>query len=161
MAETIQVDGVATITVGTGTAGALETLGKSIDGVQITEFNATYDVYGDEGGGPEGVPIDCQDMGEWHVIRMLLTKYDEAVINKLRAIFRGGTAGAARTKGGLFGAGSGAFRVVLHSVLRPRNYPTCIFKEPREVNKGTKHSQAQVIFTAYDWSGVLYDSTTA
>lgn len=159
--ETIQVDGLATVkccTVG----GALATVGYSINGVEITEQIFTEEVKGDENGGDAGPPIDVQYLGEMHTIRITMTKYDESELNKIRAGLAGGTAGTPGTSGTLYGQGGVSWRLLIHSVNRPRNYTNVIFSEPKEINKGTIHSKATIIARAYkDGSGVLYNATTS
>lgn len=161
MAATIIVDGLATIKIASPASGSLDTLGYTMNGAEITERVYPYNVYTDENGGDAGPPVDIQYMGEVHQIRLLLTKYDNAILNKIRAGLAGGTAGTPGTAGTLYFQGTSAWRLLIHSVSDPRNYTRVVFTEPKEVNKGTKHSQALVIATAYkDGSGVLYNATT-
>lgn len=159
MAITVQVDGLAVIKVDTGTSNALESLGYTLDGSQITEQTFTHPVHSDEHGGDAGPPVDMQYMGEVHLIRLLLTKWDATVGNKIMPIY-GGTAGTPGTPGTLMF--ENAYRLLIHTTNRPRNYPRVLFYEPRELNKGTKHSQWLVVATAYkDDNGVIYNSTTS
>ncbi len=161
MAATIQVDGLATIKIASPLGGSLETLGYSENGVEITEQLFTGDIRGDENGGDQGPPIDIQYFGEMHLIRMLMTKYDETVIDKVRAGVAGGTAGTPGTAGSLYFQGAVSWRLLIHSVNRPRNYINVVFSEPKEINKGTKASKALVIARAYKSSGgVIYNATT-
>ena len=163
MATTIQVDGLATIKIASPFGGTLETLGYSENGVEITERQFTGDVHGDENGGDQGPPIDIQNFGEEHIIRMTLTKYDEAVIDKIRAGLAGGTAGTPGTSGSLYIQGGLAFRLLIHTVNRPRNYVQVVFTEPKEINKGTKHSKAMLVGRAVrltGTTGAIYNSTT-
>ena len=162
MANTIQVDGLATIKIASPAAGSLETLGYTINGVEITEQVFTEEVKGDENGGDPGPPIDIQYLGEVHTIRMTLTKYDEAVLNKVRAGIAGGTAGTISTSGTLYFQGTVAWRLLIHSVNRPRNYINVVFQEPKEINKGTIHSKAIIVAKAYyGAAGVIYNATTS
>ena len=161
MAKTIQVDGLALIrccTVG----GALADVGYTINGVEITEQIFTEDVKGDENGGDPGPPIDVQYLGEKHIIRMTMTKYDESELNKIRAGIAGGTAGTIGTSGTLYFQGSVSWRLLIQTTNRPRNYNNVIFREPKEINKGTLHSKAIVVAEAfYGSGGVIYNSTTS
>jgi len=163
MALSIQVDGLATIKIASPFGGSLETLGYSENGVEITERLFTGDVHGDENGGDQGPPIDIQYFGEEHIIRMTLTKYDEAVLDKIRAGIAGGTAGTPGTSGTLYIQGGVAWRLLIHTVNRPRNYVQVVFTEPKEINKGTKHSKAMIVGRAVRLdgdSGAIYNSTT-
>ena len=164
MAVDIKVDGLATIKIASPLGGTLETLGYTENGVEITERIFTGEVHGDENGGDQGPPIDEQYFGEMHIIRMLFTKYDETVIDKVRAGVAGATAGTPGTSGTLFIQGGVSWRLLIHSVNRPRNYVNVWFSEPKEINKGTKHSKALVVAKAYRLAGVsgaIYNSTTS
>lgn len=163
MAATIQVDGLATVKIASPLGGSLETLGYTENGVEITEQLYTGPVHGDENGGDQGPEIDIQYFGEMHIIRMTFTKYDETVIDKVRAGLAGGTAGTPGTAGSLYIQGGVSWRLLIHSVNRPRNYVNVIFDQPKEINKGTKHSKATIVaraFRAAGVSGAIYNSTT-
>lgn len=161
MAEQIQVDGVAVIKIASPANGTLETLGKTINGAEVTERLFTEEVKGDENGGDPGPPIDIQMLGEIHIVRLTLSKYDEAILNKVRASLAGGTAGTPGTSGTLYFQDSKSWRLLIHTTNRPRNYTNVIFREPKEVNKGTIHSKATIIAECHkDANGVLYNSTT-
>lgn len=162
MAIAIQLAGLTNIRVCT-TGGALATLGYSMNGVEISEEILTEPVYGDENGGEGGQPIDFQYLGEIHTIRMTLTKYDETVLNTIRAGIAGGTAGTPGTAGTLYFQGSVYWRLLLHSVATPRNYLTALFTDAKEVNLGTKHSKAIVTAKCYRAAAaaVMYNATTS
>jgi hypothetical protein len=161
MPNSIQVDGLATIKIASPAGGTLEELGLTINGVEITEQIFTEEVKGDENGGDAGPPIDVQYLGEMHVIRITMTKYDETVLNKIRAGLAGGTAGTVGTSGTLYMQGTSAFRLLIHTPNRPRNYINVIFQEPKEVNKGTIHSKATIIGRAYYGANkVMYNTST-
>lgn len=161
MALAIQLGGLATIKVCT-TGGSLATLGYTINGAEITEDIMTEMVHGDENGGESGPPIDIQYMGEVHTIRLTLTKYDETVLNTIRAGLAGGTAGTPGTSGSLYFQGTAYWRLLIHSVNTPRNYLCAVFTEAKEVNLGTKHSKAIVTAKCYRASAgaVMYNATT-
>lgn len=160
MAAAIVVAGLSTIKIAAPASGSLETLGYSENGVEFVENVMTLPVHGDENGGDAGPPIDVQYMGEWHQVRILLTKYDEAVIDKVRAGLAGGTAGTPGTAGTLYLAGTSAWRLLIHSVTDPRNYLHAIFDMPKELNKGTKHSKALIVARCFkNAAGVIYNET--
>lgn len=160
MALTIQVDGKALIQIASPANGTLEDLGYTMNGVEITENLYVGDVSGDENGGEEGPPIDIQYFGQVDVIRMLFTKWDEAVLNKIRAALAGGTAGTPGVSGTLYFQGAVSFQLKINTANRPRIYRNVIFREPKEINKGTKHSRAMIVATAYkDANGILHSAT--
>lgn len=161
MAVTIQADGLCSIKVVATASGSLALLGYTENQADLTERLFTGEVHGDENGGDQGPPIDIQYFGEMHIVRMLLTKYDEAIADTIRAGVAGGTAGTPSTSGSLYFQGGLDWRLLLHTVNRPRNYLRAIFDEPKEINKGTKHSKLLVVAKCYkNNAGVLYNSTT-
>src|SRR6185436_21084756 len=101
MATAVQVPGPCEVQLDTGTSHALESLGWSINGVEIQEDVKHLDVPGDQNGGDEGIPIDVQYLGEMHIVRMEMSKWDSAVADKGLAKTYGGTAGTMSTPGTL------------------------------------------------------------
>lgn len=162
MARSIHVAGLAICKVDTGTSNALEELGVTDNGVEIIDNGYFYDVHTDEDGGDEGPPTDVQFLGQTCTIRMLLHKYDEATRVKIGSRQYGGTDGTVGTVGTLMIGGSKTFRLLIHSTTQPYNFPVTMFREPIEINKGTKFSKLLVIGTAYkNGSSVLRNSTTS
>ena len=165
MALTIHVAGPVHIKPAFGNAtngvGSLESLGYSEAGLDITENVMTLDVHGDQNGGEAGTPIDIQYMDEYHVIRMTLTKWDEVVINKVRATLPAATVGTTSAAGTLLFQGFHCNRLLLLGTAEIRNYLRVVFREPKEINKGSKHSKAMLVAHCYkDASGVLYNEVT-
>lgn len=181
--RTVNVAGLATIKVQhslwtppAGSSGGLGELGVTIDGAHIIEHQAELPVYTDEDGGPEsGMPSDIQDFGEFHEIRLTLTKYDDAMMDSIKAAITAtsetdgtaiaGTLGRRRQMGFLKRQGGAYWRLLIHSPNNPRNYLAAVLRQPREVNKGTKHSQYVMTATCFDWvtvssNRVLYNTTT-
>lgn len=162
MAAAIQVAGLATIKVDTGSSNALETLGITRNGAEITDNGYFLDVHTDTDGGDDGPPTDIQYLGQTATIRLELTKYDEAVAAKLRPRLYGGTDGVVGTVGSLLIGGSKTYRLLIHSVTDPYNFPVVVFREPIEINKGTKFSTLLIVGTAYrNGSSVLRNATTS
>jgi len=167
MAKAVQVPGVCEILTGTGSAGALESMGYSINGVDVEEDEFLIDVPGDENGGDEGPPIDIQSLGQVHTLRFDLSKYDADVVAKLLPSVRGGTAGTQPTMGSLLFAGSLGFRVVLKCVNatnNSRNYLNCVFRDsPKGHNLGTKWKKWSFMCKAYaataGTGGVIWNGT--
>lgn len=164
MAITIQVPGLVTVKVDTGSSNTLESLGYTENGIEITRKKFFLPVHGDENGGDAGPPVDQQYMGELDIIRMLFTKWDEAIGLKVRPTLYGGTAGTPGTAGTLMFQGTKSFRLVLDCLsdnAHDLNYPRVIFEEPEEVNHGTKHAKWMLIATAYkNGSGILFNTST-
>ena len=162
MANIITVAGLATIKVDTGAANALETLGFTKDGAHIRVIPYMYDVPTDENGGDAGPPTDIQAMGAIAQITLHFTKYDESIMDKVVCIQYGGTAGTIATPGSLMFGDTKSYRLLIHSVSFPRNFLRVVFREPFEVNKGTKYSEHILIGTAYkNASNILWNTTTS
>lgn len=160
MTAAVFTAGAVLVKTGTGSASALESLGYTANGVEIDEELKTLDVPGDENGGDEGVPIDIQNLGQIHHIRMELTKFDIAVIAKITPRVLGGTNGEQGTIGALFAAGTLTYRVLLTGTNFTRNYLKCIPRGVREV-VGTKFTRWVLEWDAYPSAGVLWNSTTS
>lgn len=160
MTIAVVTTGPALVRTGTGVAGALEDLGFSINGVQIIETVFESDVPGDQNGGEEGPPIDIQYFGQIDRIRMELSKYDEAVADKIRARLLGGTAGVIGTAGTLIAGSSVFYRLLIEPTTTPRNYVAAIPREPIEVNRGTKYSRLILEWECHGFSGTLWNLVT-
>ncbi len=162
MAVTIQVDQASNIWIAANAAGTLEELGYTTDGSSVTEQIFTKEVHSDEYGGEEGPPADIQYLGEMHIIRLRLSRYDESIANKIRASTAGGTAGTPATRGTLYKQDAKTWRLLIKTANRPRNYLCAIFREPREFNKGTKYSELQVTAHCFEptLGAALYNTTT-
>jgi hypothetical protein len=162
MAVTIQVDLASGIWIAAPAGGTLEELGYTTDGSFVTEQIFTTEVHSDEFGGQEGPPADIQYLGEMHIIRLNLSRYDEAVANKIRASTAGGTAGTPATRGTLYKQDTKTWRLLIKTTNRPRNYLCAIFRQPREFNKGTKFSQLQIEAHCFEptLGAALYNTTT-
>jgi hypothetical protein len=89
MATDFHINGVAEVKVGTGTAGALELLGHTVDGVTRDPQILEEPIFTDATGGPGGIPAAHQRIGEIHVVSADLIVYDKAVMAKVR---KGGVA---------------------------------------------------------------------
>jgi hypothetical protein len=162
MPMTINVAGPVLIRTGTGASAALEDLGYTIEGVEIQEQPKYLDVYGDQNGGSSGIPIDVQYMGEMHVLRFDLSKWDDAVMAKIAVRLRGGTAGEIGTVGTLWGAASKTYRVLLTATNFTRNYVSCLPLEPVGMNAGSKYSRKSFAMVCYpNSSNVIWNTTTS
>ena len=160
MAVAIQVAGPCLVKTDTGSANALESLGYTRDGAQITFDGYMLDVPVDDNGGEAGPPADVQYMGETATIVLNLTKYDSAVIAKVTPRLYGGTDGQVGTPGTLFFGDSKSYRLLLATTLLPYNFVRAILRSANEVNKGTKFSEYRLVWTAYkNASSVLWNTT--
>ena len=162
MATQPYYDGPCLIRVGTGSAGALEDLGYTEDGADVDIEGFFENVWGDQGGGPSGVPIDVQYFGELARIRLTLTKWDAAIADKVVPRVNGATAGTPATPGTLMFQESKSIRLLLSPTSRPLNFPRAFLRGNYQINKGVKHSKIIFEFECHkDGSGVLFNATTS
>lgn len=153
MATAFHVNGVSEVKVNTGTAGALETLGHSVEGWDVDPEIIQIPVYDDAGGGPGGIPSTYSHIGEIHRIRGNLIVYDEAVLAKVRKhgqlmateglMIAAGKLIDAQVQGGGGGSVGGLIRVLLTSPDEsvPWNYLTA-----RLLGKGKRLSTHPLIY---------------
>lgn len=172
MAVAINVNGTALIKVGTGSAGALESLGYTRDGATIRLQDYFLDVKTDDTGGEAGPGSDTQYMGAMAHISLELTKWDvtisDKLVNRINATtttLTGTFTSAGTTPTGALGGlmiGSASYvRLLIHSPTRPLNFPVCVIREPIELNSGTKFSTLRIEAQAWSVSGLLFNATTS
>lgn len=171
MADQINVSGITPIYVqfrdtdGTWT-GALSKLGESLDMVDVEERIFTHNVPGDRYGGPQGPPIEQQFLGEIHVVRMELSRWDPAIFDQIRKRgCRDGLGSHASGEIGRLMLQNRSMRLLLNSATRPVNYPTAIPNSSIQYGKGTKFSSVSLQFECHvtqqtDQKDILWDRTT-
>ena len=140
------------------TAGALQELGYTAEGVHVREEVRRVNIPVDTNGGTEGIPGDIQYLGEMHFITMELTKWDSAQVALIDPKLAGGTQGQMGTVGTLMSSVS--FRVLLNSAVLPRNYLVCFPLGAYETNRGTKYARQVITWEAYpNASNVIWNVT--
>ena len=160
MTQQINVFGACTVKVGTGSAGALETLGMNRNQADVVHQPYFINVPGDANGGDEGPPIDVQYLGEIVLVRLELTTWDPLVAEKIRARVRGGTVGSVPTAGLLMIAGGYYTRICLVTPVSVCNFPIAIIRGANEFGVGTRFSTFVTEFEAHADPSTrkLYDS---
>ena len=162
MAVQVVVNGLCRVYLDTGAANALEELGRTRNGADVTLESRFVDVPGDEFGGEEGPPVDVQYLGAIARVRLELTKFDDAVADKVRAVLYDGTAGTPMGPGTLVFQDRQEFRLLLKTVRKPMNFERAFPRQAVEQNKGTKFSTLVVEFECHeDDVGVLYNESIA
>lgn len=113
------VPGPARISVGTGTAGALEYLGFSVDGVHISVQPRWDEVFSDLAG--PAIGEDNQFLGADGVVQFVLSRHNAAVFHRVRAMLLGGIdgAGAAYSLGSLLRAEGLGMRLFIRATYGP------------------------------------------
>ena len=162
MAETVNVYGAAAIKVDTGAANALELLGYSRNAPDISFNDFFSDVPGDQNGGDEGPPIEIEYFADTATVRMELTKWDLAIMDKVTQRLRTNvTRGTPAAVGGLMFASSFTYRLLLHTTSNAYNFLRAFPRRAMEINPGTKWSTFRMEWECHkNASGVLYNATT-
>jgi len=162
MGYTVQIAKKALIRVGTGGGDALETLGYTRNGADVTKEAFFLDVPGDEYGGDDGPPIEMQFLGEIARVRLEFTKWDKVIAAKLTARLKGKTAGTIDTDdiGALVFTNEYYMRLLILAVDNPRNFPWAVMRMPIEINRGTKFSTLVIEAECHrnQDDGILYDN---
>lgn len=164
MAATVHNHGKATIKVNTGTSDALEIVGYTRNGADVSEEGFWIDVPGDENGGDSGDPIDIQYLGEMARVRIELTKFDQAVLSKVMKRLKdvAKVEGTVATPGTFVFLNSLAFRLVIDSPTNPKNFLRAVPRAPTQRNMGTRFTTKVLEFDCYkDANGVLHNSVVA
>lgn len=162
MAVAITVPGACLVKTGTGLSDALEELGYSIDGVEIQQRSFQLGVPSDSNGGTDGPPVAKQYFGQIHIVSLEMSRYDDAVLQKIETIVNdNGTtaAGAIATPGTLIDpTASNLYRLVLASTNLSRNYLGAIPIDIFNI-RSSKFSRPRVVFECHAVSGVLWNTT--
>ena len=153
-------DGPVLVKIDANQGAGLESLGYTEDGAEWNRDVAELRVSGDQFGGTDGDPIDVQHLGGLIYVRLRLTKYDTAVLDKIEPIIPGTTLGAAATPGTLeFTESNKTFRLLLSPTSRPKNFPRARLKSFSWV-KGVKHSKPELLFECHQNGSNVYYNTT-
>lgn len=163
MSATPHVAGAALVKMDDYTGPGLRTLGYTREGAETENEPFFLDIPGDENGGDAGPPIEIQYLGEIARIRLELTKWDSAIYTLIESNVPTGTAGqpGSVTPGTLLLSGTKFYRICLAAATEPRNFPCCIPRGARTINKGTKFSTAVIEFECYKHpsTGSLWDAS--
>jgi len=171
MSDQVNISGLITVKVqfrdssGDWT-GSLQKLGESLDMIDIEERVYTHNVPGDRYGGPQGPPIEQQFLGEIHVVRMELSRWDPTVWDLVRK--RGVRSAAGSHASGDVGKlllQDRSIRLLLDCATRPVNYPCALVNSSLQYAKGTKFTSVSLqcechVCQTGDQANVLWDRTT-
>ncbi len=142
--------GPAHVRVGTASSGALEDLGYTARGADVRIQGYVVNIPGDENGGEQGPPIDRQHLGTIAIVRIELTKFDPAVLAKLKAGLRAVAPGAIPDAGTLIFNDARHFQLLIDAPGDPHWFPRAELAEnPREYNLGVLYQRAVLEFTCY------------
>lgn len=149
------------IKIDTGTANALEQLGYSVNGCDITEQKYEEPIFSDENGGPQGPPVDIIHHGQVDVITFTSVRFDPAVAAKVQYV-RGTTIGSAPDPCTLLFADGKTYRVLLlGDDTFQRNYLRVVVDAKRLTRIGAHATEWQVTLTCHkNADGVFFNSVT-
>lgn len=137
MAHAVLVPGKSEVKIGSGTQGALESLGYSMNGVEIRWETYRTRVPGDQNGGELGPPIEKQVFGHKAIVRVELSKFDATVARKVDKLLNGMTGEV--PVGTLLYGSVGYYRLVIDNTNDPYTfYNATPIEEPRELNVGSR-----------------------
>jgi len=83
MAASVFIPGLIAVSIKAPNDQNFALFGYCRDGVTIRENVRMRPIHGDEGGGPDGIPVDFSYLGEYHDVRLELYKYDGPVLAKV------------------------------------------------------------------------------
>lgn len=167
MPATIFVPGLIAVSVKAPQEQDFALLGYCRDGVHIRENVRMRPIHGDEGGGPDGIPIDFSYLGEYHDVRLELYKYDGDTLTKISSRFSSSpkVRNEVFEPGWMIRSAGDHFVVKLETELRfttgdppfRRIYTTAIPTSPIEYPLGPKEMLVVVEFTCLpDATGVVF-----
>ena len=164
MAIAIKVAGACQIKIDAGQGAGLEELGYAANGVDIEGDPRWLDVPGDQRGGDDGTPIGWVWLSELYTVRMELTKFDAAVLAKVRARIPTATAGTPPAAGTVVDPSTTTkfFRLLLNAANDIWNFPLAIPKGLQGVNLSTKFERVMLEWECHmNSSGLLYNQSAS
>src|SRR5262245_32056602 len=140
MSATPQNHGKAAILVDTGSSNALELLGYTRNGADVSTEGFWIDIPGDENGGDSGPPIEIQYLPEMARVRLEFTKFDQTVMDKVLRKLNTLTkvAGSIGVAGTFVFANAYSFRLVIDTPTQPRNFWRAVPRAPTQRNMGVR-----------------------
>ena len=168
MAATLHIPGPTEVSVQFspgGTAGPVEVLGYTIEGVDIELDVKTRDVYGDQNGGQDGPPIDIQQFGQLATVRGVFNKFDSAVMEKIKSRSDGATTpGQNIDVGCLLAQENQGHRLVIKPTKTGTacpiyNFAFAVARQPIPFRYGSKVKEVTVNWQCHAVAGVLYTHT--
>lgn len=167
MPASVFIPGLIAVQIKKPTDQNFSLLGYCRDGLTIRENVRMRPIYGDEGGGPDGIPVDVSYLGEYHDVRMELYKYDGAqvaqVSNRLSTSLKNRT--SVFEPGWMIKAAGDYFVLKLETELRftqgappfSRTYHVAIPSQPIEYPLGPKEMVILLEFMCLpDANGVVF-----
>lgn len=164
MAITILVAGACQVKIDANQGAGIEELGYSANGVECDDEPRWQDVPGDQRGGDEGTPIGWVWLSQMVVVRMELTKFDSAVLAKVKARIPTAAHGTPPAAGTVVDPSTTTkfFRLILNAANDPLNFPLAIPKGVISINRGTKYERVVIEWECHmNSSGLLHNTTVS
>jgi len=151
MPDAVQIAGKVNVyTQLINTVGNLFKLGETMDMTDVEERAFWHNVPGDRHGGPQGPPIEVQWLGAICVVRMELSRWDAAEIDKLRRREVNATLGTILlAEVGTLMLATKGFRLCLNSATRPLNFPCAILRDAIPYGMGSKFTSVGLQFECH------------
>ena len=150
-----------TLTVKADTGSGLAILGYTIEGGSYSVRAFQTPIHSDEGGGPDGPPVDIMLKGVIHTWTLELIKYDSAMMSVIETYKQSGTPGSSTAPCTLLFADSKYFRLLLTGTNFTRNYVRAIPTDVSIGPIGSTVTRARVTFDCYaePTAGVIHNTT--
>lgn len=156
MAQAYHVAGECLVKTGTGSSSALEVVGLTVEGVDITINEYKHPIHSDAGGGTAGGPVEFQNMGADAVVRCRFVSWDQSVLDKVVKKHSGDATspapGMMGSAGRLVGAND-SYRLVVQppsgSAENPFDFPVATTRSAQKVRMGSQYSEYEIEF--YCW----------
>lgn len=177
MAINVQKTGVITPKISAppvAASSALTILGEATDMYDVQERAFYHNVPGDRNGGPQGPPIEVQDLGSIFVISFALSSFDPVEVDKIRQRARTTLGAIDQADIGNFLLLTGSFRICLDptpddatATADVRNFWCCLARDPIGYNLGTKFQEMRFQFEAHKAppthvkAGIIQDTDNA
>ena len=153
MIDRYTLNGSAIVSVGTGTLGALETVGYSDNGVDIAVQENKAEILTDIFG--PMTPQDFQDMGMTARIVVPFIAVDTSVLNKILDRGDRTSSGQVNTPGLVIGMAGYAFRLAIASPFwSPWSFSYCVVRPGFGTKLAVKANVFRMEFYAWPWATV-------
>lgn len=166
MTSYIQVAGKSSLLVGfpDDDYATLDILGEQMDDTQISVAPIFHDVPGDSQGGPQGQPIEKQHLGFRVTGQFALSKWDPAVVRKIRQYAMAKEGAISDAEMGALMLRDRSLRIAIYPAKSNPipvgaqdagedyffwNFPCCLVTTPIETGQGTKFSVCRFSFEAF------------
>lgn len=130
-------------------AATLYHLGHATDQIDIQSRPYLIDVPGDRNGGPQGPPIEIQQIGQVYIISFVCSTVVLTTVNKLQSWWFATPGRVSQGEVGQFVMSTKYVRLLLQAPSSSTNFVCCVPREPIRFGIGTKYSEYAFQFEAH------------